>query len=124
MSADATNDINFGVIKEQCIGCLKKYAVFNGRSRRQEFWIFFVAGLIVGWIPVIGWLVALAIFVPSLAVGARRLHDTDRSALLLLLLLIPLAGIIVLIVFWAQEGTHGKNKYGQDPKGSKSKAKG
>jgi len=126
MSADATKDINFEVIKERCIGCIKKYAVFNGRARRQEFWIFllasFVIGCVVGWIPVIGWLISLALFIPSLAVSARRLHDTDRSALLLLLGFIPLAGLIILIVFWVQEGTRGKNKYGPDPKaGSKSK---
>jgi uncharacterized membrane protein YhaH (DUF805 family) len=121
MSAEATNDINFGVIKEQCIGCLKKYAVFSGRARRQEFWIFFVAtfvvGCVVGWIPIIGWLISLAMVVPSLAVGGRRLHDTNRSALWLLLLLIPLVGFIILIVFWVQEGTAGKNKYGPNPKG-------
>jgi len=120
MSADATKDINFEVIKEQCIGCIKKYAVFSGRARRQEFWIFFLAsfvvGCVVGWIPVIGWLISLALFVPSLAVSARRLHDTDRSALLLLLGFIPLAGLIILIVFWVQEGTAGQNKYGPDPK--------
>jgi uncharacterized membrane protein YhaH (DUF805 family) len=120
MSADVTKDITFEVIKEQFIGTLKKYAVFNGRARRQEFWIFFicsfVVGCVVGWIPVIGWLISLAFFVPSLAVGARRLHDIDHSALLLLLLLIPLVGFIVLIVFWVQEGTAGDNKYGPNPK--------
>jgi len=120
MSADVTKDINLEVIKEHCIGCIKKYAVFSGRARRQEFWIFFlacfVASCVIGWIPVIGWLFSLALFVPSLAVGARRLHDIDRTALLLLLALIPLAGIIILIVFWVQEGTVGENKYGPDPK--------
>jgi uncharacterized membrane protein YhaH (DUF805 family) len=120
MSADITKDIDLEVIKEHCIGCIKKYAVFSGRARRQEFWIFFVASIVascvVGWFPVIGWLFSLAIIIPSLAVGARRLHDTDRSALLLLLGLIPLAGIIILIVFWVQDGTHGKNKYGPNPK--------
>jgi len=120
MSTDVAKDINFEVIKEHCIGCLKKYAVFSGQARRQEFWIFFLAsfvvGCVVGWIPVIGLLISLAILIPSLAVGARRLHDTDRSALLLLLGFIPIAGLIILIVFWVQEGTAGKNKYGPNPK--------
>jgi len=125
MSANTANDINFEVIKEQFIGTLKKYAVFDGRARRQEFWIFFicsfVVGCVVGWIPVIGWLISLAFFVPSIAVGARRLHDTDRSGWLQLLGLIPLAGLIILIVFWVQEGTPGENKYGSNPKKKKQK---
>ena len=120
MSADVSNSINFDVIKDTCIGCIKKYVVFDGSARRQEFWIFFLCTFLVGcvlfWIPVIGWIVSLALFLPSLAVGGRRLHDTDRSALLLLLSLIPLAGIIILIVFWVQDGTAGKNKYGPNPK--------
>ncbi|MDR2597875.1 MAG: DUF805 domain-containing protein [Treponema sp.] len=121
MSADVTKDINLEAIKEQCIGCIKKYTVLNGRARRQEFWIFFLAcfvsGCVIGWIPVIGWLFSLALFIPSLSVGARRLHDTNRSGWTLLLSLIPLAGIIILIVFWVQEGTAGENKYGPNPKG-------
>jgi uncharacterized membrane protein YhaH (DUF805 family) len=60
---------------------------------------------------------SLAILVPCLAVGARRLHDTNRTALLLLLALIPLVGIIILIVFFVQEGTAGNNQYGPNPKG-------
>jgi uncharacterized membrane protein YhaH (DUF805 family) len=120
MSADVSKDINFEVIKESLIGTLKKFAVFNGRARRQEFWFFvlasFVAGCVVGWIPVIGWLFSLALLVPSITVGVRRLHDTGRSGWTELLGLIPLAGIIILIVFWVQEGTAGENKYGPNPK--------
>jgi len=120
MSAEVKNELNFEVIKESFIGTLKKYVVFNGRARRQEFWIFFAAsfafGLVLGWIPVVGWLVSLAFVIPSLAVGVRRLHDTERTGLMLLLLLIPLVGFIILIVFWVQEGTAGENKYGPNPK--------
>jgi uncharacterized membrane protein YhaH (DUF805 family) len=120
MSADSTKDLNFEVIKDSFIGTLKKYAVFDGRARRQEFWIFFLASFVVscvvGWIPVIGWLISLAFFVPSIAVGTRRLHDTGRSGWLQLLALIPLVGLIILIVFWVQEGTAGQNKYGSNPK--------
>ena len=120
MSADVTKDLSFEVIKDTCIGCIKKYVVFDGRARRREFWIFFLASFVVscvvGWIPVIGWLISLALFLPSLTVGARRLHDTDRTALLLLLGFIPLVGLIILIVFWVQEGTPGENKYGPNPK--------
>jgi uncharacterized membrane protein YhaH (DUF805 family) len=115
---------------ESYVGVLKKYAEFEGRTQRREFWVFFLCNFIIGivlgilqLIPIIKWvflvvssLYSLAILVPSLAIGARRLHDTNRSALLLLLGLIPLVGTIILIVFWAQEGTSGENQYGAEPK--------
>ena len=66
--------------------------------------------------PIYG-LFALATFLPSLAVQFRRLHDTDRSAWWILIALIPFVGGIVLIVFLAQSGTVGPNKFGPDPKG-------
>lgn len=117
------------------------YANFNGRARRAEFWWFTLAstiisavlsligGLIFGDIltfnadagPALGAndplssLYSLAVFVPTLAVGARRLHDTGRSGWWQLLILTCI-GIIPLIIFWAMEGTHGPNAYGADPK--------
>ena len=54
---------------------------------------------------------------PGLGVAVRRLHDTGRSGWLYLLILIPLVGAIVLIVFFAQESQAGINKYGPNPKG-------
>ena len=57
----------------------------------------------------------LALLLPNLAVGARRLHDTDRSGWFLLLVFIPLIGIIILIVWWCQRGTAGPNRFGPDP---------
>ncbi|MDR0447996.1 MAG: DUF805 domain-containing protein [Treponema sp.] len=114
---------------ENYIGVLKKYAVFEGRAGRWEFWWFFLCSLIIGVaagilsrIPLLGWVFSIGFFIfclatliPNLAVGARRLHDTNRSGWLLLLSLIPLAGIIILIVFWAMEGDSGKNQYGACP---------
>lgn len=61
---------------------------------------------------------ALAVLIPGLAVGARRLHDTNKSGWLQLLLLIPLIGLIIMIVFWVQDGDRGQNQYGADPRGS------
>lgn len=58
---------------------------------------------------------SLANLLPSLAVGVRRLHDTDRSGWWLLIGLIPLIGFIVLIVFFATKGTTGPNQFGEDP---------
>jgi uncharacterized membrane protein YhaH (DUF805 family) len=108
----------------------KKYALFEGRARRKEFWMFtlfeFIIGVVFGilaMIPLIGglfavvsWIFYLAVFIPSLALGIRRLHDTDRKGILFLLILIPIAGIIILIVFWVQEGAAGANKFGPNPK--------
>ena len=61
---------------------------------------------------VIGFIYGLAVLIPSIAVGIRRLHDTDRSGWWLLLLLLPFVGLIVLIVFMASPGTPGPNNYG------------
>lgn len=62
-------------------------------------------------------LVALAVFLPSLAVLARRLHDTSRSAWWILIGLIPLVGAIILIIFAVQDSTPGSNEFGPSPKG-------
>lgn len=113
------------------LGVLKQYVVFNGRARRREFWTFFLCNIaisvvlsILAQIPVLGiifsiisGLFGLAILLPSLAVGARRLHDINKTGLLLLLCLVPIVGAIILIVFWAQDGTPGQNQYGPNPKG-------
>jgi uncharacterized membrane protein YhaH (DUF805 family) len=102
---------------------LERYAQFTGRAGRAEFWWYFLANIIVYIvlniliaISSIFWVLyviyALAVLIPGIAVGIRRLHDTDKSGWWLLISLIPLVGIIVLIVFWATEGMPGPNKYG------------
>jgi uncharacterized membrane protein YhaH (DUF805 family) len=88
--------------------CLKKYVDFNGVASRSEFWWFmlfvFVATLVLGWVsPLVANIFGLAMLLPELAVGARRLHDTGRSGWWQLLLLLPVIGLIILIVFWVQE---------------------
>jgi uncharacterized membrane protein YhaH (DUF805 family) len=87
--------------------CFVNYANFYGRASRPEFW-WFILFLCIGSAiaSVIDW-TSLAVFqigtfVPAIAVGARRLHDTNRSGWWQLLWLAPL-GLIVVIVFWAQE---------------------
>ena|SRR5689334_2430202 len=102
---------------------LERYAQFEGRSGRAEFWWYFLAGVIISivfniliaiasffWVIYI--IYGLAVLIPGLAVAIRRLHDTDKSGWWILLALIPLVGIIVLIVFWATEGTPGPNQFG------------
>ena len=112
---------------------LKDYATFSGRARRTEFWMFTLINAVV--IIVLGGLYAafqggslgtlflvlyiaygLAVLLPSLGVAIRRLHDTNRSGWWWLLGVIPVVGPIVLIVFYATEGTRGENQYGPDPK--------
>ena len=105
-----------------------KYAQFNGRAHREEFWMFALINfLICLGLAIIGHLIgltflqglySLAVLVPGLAVGARRLHDTGRSGWWQLLLLIPLIGLIIMIVFWVMESAPGDNMYGPNPRGS------
>jgi uncharacterized membrane protein YhaH (DUF805 family)/RNA polymerase subunit RPABC4/transcription elongation factor Spt4 len=98
-----------------------KYCDFNGRARRREYWFYtlfsFLANIVLGWIPVLGWLISLGLILPGLGVAVRRLHDIGKSGWFLLLLLIPLVGPIILIVWHTKEGDHGTNAYGPDPKG-------
>lgn len=58
----------------------------------------------------------LAAIIPAFAVGARRLHDTGKSGWLQLLVLIPLIGYIILLIFYVQDSASGENKYGPNPK--------
>ena len=115
---------------------LTKYATFNGRATRPEYWwwilamiiLFTVLGLIDGAViaPLLGFeafdpeadqpvsfIASLGLLLPNLAVSARRLHDTDRSAWWLLLGLIPVIGTLVLLVFYVLRGTDGPNRFGE-----------
>ncbi len=111
----------------------KKYALFSGRARRAEYW-YFVLFNIIAYIAlwIIDTLISnasaqgnfyfltlfydLAVILPSLAVGSRRLHDTGRSAWWLLIGLVPIAGAIVLIIFFLGDSQPGSNQYGPNPK--------
>ena len=101
---------------ESIKACLTKYAAFDGRASRPEFWWFalftFLASAGAGIISQnLSALFSLAVLLPSLAVGARRLHDIDKSGWFLLLWFIPLIGWIVLLVWAAQEGRE-PNRFG------------
>lgn len=108
------------------LAVLKKYADFSGRARRKEFWMFvlfnFIIAIVLGivdaviGIPILGGLYALAVLIPSIAVGARRLHDIGRTGWWQLIAIVPLIGIIVLIVFFVLDGNPGDNQYGPNPK--------
>ena len=89
--------------------CFSKYADFNGRAGRPEYWWFALFIIITSLImsklsPTLGAVYSLATLLPSIAAAARRLHDTNRSGWWQLIAIVPLVGIIVLVVFLAQEG--------------------
>ena len=97
--------------------CLQKYIDFNGRASRPEYWWFVLLSIVLSFIPVIGWIIRLVLLLPSLSVQVRRLHDMNRSAWWLLLLIPPITfiGAIVLLIMSAFPGTPGSNRYGPDP---------
>lgn len=109
---------------------LSQYVGFSGRARRSEYWwyvLFYVILAIVasiidraigtdpGKVGIVSSLLGLALFLPSLAVSVRRLHDTSRSGWWVLLGLIPLVGAIILLVWYCQD-SHPDNQYGPSPK--------
>lgn len=105
---------------------LTKYVVFSGRARRSEYWwftlfllvVYVVAAIVdglLGTYPLVYGLVILGLLLPSIAVGVRRLHDTDRSGWFYLLSLIPLVGAIILLVFFVGDSKPA-NQYGPSPK--------
>jgi len=113
---------------------LKKYAVFSGRARRKEYWMFVLFNMIIALVlafidgaaglagetgigPLYS-LYCLAVLIPAIAVGVRRLHDTNHSGWWFFILLVPFIGAIVLLVFFVQDSQAGDNKYGPNPKTS------
>ena len=113
---------------------LKRYAEFNGRSRRKEYWMFTLYNLVIylvlyiaGFVTLLrsgismvffglAFLYALGVLVPSLAVAVRRLHDTGRTGWWLLIAFVPVVGAIILLVFLAQDSAAGANRFGTNPK--------
>ena len=115
--------MNFGQAIQTCMG---KYATFEGRASRSEFWWFYLFTLLVIWganwvgLLVFGDPVGLSalanivLLLPTLAAATRRLHDTGRSGWWQLLAL-TVIGIILLIVWWASEGHGEENEHGPPP---------
>ena len=123
--------------------CFAKYATFQGRASRSEFWYFALFGLgcyviasIIdnalgttfkipdgsGGMRSMGYgyayaLVGLGLFLPNLSVMVRRLHDKNRSGWWYWIILVPLIGIILVLVWFCSRGTQGPNDYGHDPLG-------
>lgn len=102
------------------------YANFNGRAGRPEFWWYVLFAMIASFVlsfvdsailgfPLVGTIFSLATLIPGLAVSVRRLHDKDKSGWWLLIGLVPIVGIILLIYWYATEGTPGDNQFGPPP---------
>ncbi len=115
------------------IKAIKNYAVFTGRARRKEYWmfvlfniIFAIAAMILDNVLGLAWgmagygplylLYLLFALVPGIAVGARRLHDVGKSGWMMLVGLIPLVGGIWLLVLFCTDSQPGPNNYGPNPK--------
>ncbi len=112
------------------IDVLKKYAVFSGRATRKEYWMFVLYNMLISFafnfliifgvkvsiVFVLSMLFLLAIFIPSIAVLVRRLHDTNHSGWWAFINFIPVIGMIVLFVFLVTDSQAGENKYGSNPK--------
>jgi uncharacterized membrane protein YhaH (DUF805 family) len=106
---------------------LQKYATFTGRAGRSEFWwyvlfqfcVMIAAGIIDAVIfrgtRLVSGIAGLALLVPNIAVGVRRLHDTNRSGWWYLLVFVPIIGGLILLYFWVLPGTPALNRYGSDP---------
>ncbi len=115
------------------INVLKKYCTFKGRASRQEYWLYTLAAVIIGFslslidqsigsprllfkMGIFGTIFALATALPDLGVTIRRLHDCNRSGFWFFILLIPFIGFFILIILLALKGNVGENQYGLDPK--------
>lgn len=108
---------------------LKNYFGFSGRARRKEYWMFILINMLitlalsravvmldVSILASISALYYILTLIPTWAVAFRRLHDTERSAWWLLLIVIPVIGWLVLLCFLCEKGTVGDNRFGANPK--------
>lgn len=109
--------------------CLSKYATFSGRAARSEFWWFvlfqFAVQLVAALIDITLWgsaggepvqmVASLALFLPTLAVAVRRLHDNGRKGWWIFLGLVPIIGILVLLYWYVQPSQSNANDFGPVP---------
>ena len=112
---------------------LKNYATFSGRATRQQYWMFYLFYIIfyivlsvldgltgtydeeIG-IGLLSTIFSLGLFIPSIAILARRLHDIGRTGWWILLLFIPLIGAIVILIFTLLDSESNENEYGESLK--------
>lgn len=118
------------------LSALKNYAVFSGRTRRRDYWMFVLFNIIFSIVAsildrllgtnlttpegyvyggVISCIYSLAILIPSLAIVVRRLHDINKSGGWIFIFFIPIIGWIWLLILLCTAGTAGENRFGGDP---------
>lgn len=112
---------------------LKKYAVFEGRARRKEYWFFILFNVLISMalgfvdrfignvnpetgIGVLSGIYTLGVMIPGIAVSVRRLHDTGRSGWWLLITFLPIIGAIIFFYFMVLDSDTESNEYGPSPK--------
>ena len=111
------------------IDAWKNYFTFTGRARRKAYWMFVLFNIsaavianiidsVIGTGGLIGGIYSLAVLLPGIALGVRRLHDIGKSGWWMLIALVPLIGLIVLLVFACTDSQPGDNEYGPNPKGA------
>lgn len=98
-----------------------RYAKFDGRARRSEYWYYVLFNFLVGVILSIifaplNWIYSLIVLLPGLSLTVRRLHDTGKSGWCILLFCIPIVNIILIFLWLCKAGDTGANQYGEDPK--------
>ena len=120
--------MSFGDAVKTCL--TQKYANFKDRASRSEYWWFALfcwgAAIVLSFLDslvfgnpsdygLFSTLWGLAILIPSIGVGVRRLHDLDKSGWWLLISLIPIIGFLILLFWFVQQGTSADNRFGPDP---------
>lgn len=133
-------EVNYNMLDWWKKVMFKNYANFNGRARRAEYWYYTLMNIIIllplyllgvagmasesellGFLGIGSYVIlALATFIPTLAVAVRRLHDTGKSGWFYLVGFIPLVGAIILLVWFFTDGNRFTNEYGEDPKNPQS----
>ncbi len=123
---------------------LKNFDNFSGRAARKEYWFFpltffiyyiisnaiisnasaIITDIQLEFVSIPFFMIHVFFFIAWLSVSIRRLHDTDRSGWWLLLIFIPIIGMLILLCWLIKKGTHGKNRFGDDPKGDIPEFKG
>jgi|TARA_B110000014_G_C20101090_1_gene578002 uncharacterized membrane protein YhaH (DUF805 family) len=110
---------------EHFVSAVEKFADFHGRATRTAYWMFVLINIIIQAIltllgfETIAAIISLLLIIPSISLGARRLHDTGRSGWWQLIYFLPLIGLIVMIVFLVQDSVDD-NEYGPNPKAETS----
>lgn len=109
------------------LNVIKNYADFSGRARRKEYWMFSLINILIytalifieislGGIGLIAGVYILAVFIPTLAVTVRRLHDSGRSGWWILITFLPIIGGIIFFIFMLLDSSPEQNQHGASPK--------